>query len=806
MRRGSLFIALALVAGLVQVEAAKVTAAEVSVTIDGHGYGHGVGLSQWGAYGYAVDHGWSAAQILDHYYGGTVASTVPVGTTIGVRLQRLDDQQTAVVSPAGQLVVDGVAGGPFRSVVARELVNGTYRVWVRTDAQVCPSAAADPSATGWGYFGDFPTQVEIRSLVDTSVTTDFGDLPAVCEPGGTVRSYRGSIRAVNGTAGENRTVNVVPIEQYLRAVIAKEMSPSWASAGGGAGAQALQAQAVAARSYALAYRWYSYADICDSTCQAYMGAAARSSVAAGFVQVEYPSTDAAVAATAGVVRRVGTTAGPIAITMFSASNGGFTAPGSGGLMPFPAVVDEGDDTVANPNHNWTVTLTGSAISAAYPAIGSFTALTVVSRNGFGEWGGRVLSVQVAGSATAVTVSGADFRSKLGLKDTWFNVRGAAPVGDACSGRNVPPIVGATPALPGARYTPMQPTRLIDTRYGTGTAAIPLNGGCTMVIDPGVDPSVTAVAVNLTTVLAAANGYVAAYPCGVEKPLSSVVQSVANRVVAGMAIVPLGADGTFCVYSHTTTNLVVDLFGTYATGSGAKYEPVAPSRVFDSRGLSSPLPAGTVLYLPIGGSLKAPAGATGAALTVQSIGATRNGYVTVYPCSAAVPLVSSVTVNTGVSLTNHVETMLDGSGRVCVYISAPMHIVVDISGWFGPTATTEYFAITPVRAVDTRYNTGLVGGFAANVDRAIPLAGTNGLPPVGTIRAVMAQVTGVGAASAGYITVHPCMVPLPSVSMVRYIPGSAAATSVAGPVDGAGRWCVSTSSAVHVLVDINGYYR
>jgi hypothetical protein len=70
---------------------------------------------------------------------------------------------------------------------------------------------------------------------------------------------------------------------------------------------------------------------------------------------------------------------------------------------------------------------------------------------------------------------------------------------------------------------------------------------------------------------------------------------------------------------------------------------------------------------------------------------------------------------------------------------------------------------------------------------------------------MAQVTGVGAAAAGYVTVHPCMFPVPSVSMVRYIPGSAAATSVAGLLDGAGRWCVSTSSAVHVLVDINGYY-
>ena len=70
-----------------------------SVVIDGHGYGHGIGLSQWGAYGYAVDLGWSSAQILDHYYGGTVAGAVAPGEQMTVRLMRLDDQQTAVVIP-----------------------------------------------------------------------------------------------------------------------------------------------------------------------------------------------------------------------------------------------------------------------------------------------------------------------------------------------------------------------------------------------------------------------------------------------------------------------------------------------------------------------------------------------------------------------------------------------------------------------------------------------------------------------------------------------------------------------------------
>jgi SpoIID/LytB domain protein len=395
--------------------------------LDGRGNGHGYGLSQWGAYGYAVDFGWSSAQILDHYYGGTVAGTVALDTTITVRMQHLDDQQTAVVNPNGLLVVDGVVGGPWKSVLAREVSPSVYAVWARSDAQVCPAASDDPTALGWTLVaGALGAPVNIRTQADVATTSN-DDLVAVCEPSGNVRSYRGVIRATNGTAGENRTVNELPIEHYLRAVIAKEMSPSWANAGGGRGAQALQAQAVAARSYALASNRYSYAKTCDLDCQFYRGAAYRTSVGGPYIQVEYPSTDAAVAATAGVVRRVGDTSGIIALTMFAASNGGWTStvvgtPLASANMPFPAVVDEGDATALNPRHRWTATLTAAAIAAKYPSIGTFSSVTILARNGFGEWGGRVTLMRVNGTTGSVTVTGDAFRSAFGLTSTWFNPR------------------------------------------------------------------------------------------------------------------------------------------------------------------------------------------------------------------------------------------------------------------------------------------------------------------------------------------------------------------------------------------------
>ena len=106
--------------------------------------------------------------------------------------------------------------------------------------------------------------------------TAAADLLGVCKAGGLVDHYRGSIHAANGTAGENRTVNSVPIESYLRGVVPRESPASWGLAGGGAGANALRAQSVAARSYALTQNRYSYAQTCDSSaCQVYGGAGWR---------------------------------------------------------------------------------------------------------------------------------------------------------------------------------------------------------------------------------------------------------------------------------------------------------------------------------------------------------------------------------------------------------------------------------------------------------------------------------------------------------------------------------------------------
>lgn len=799
-----------------------VTAQATTLELEGGGFGHGVGLSQWGAYGYAVDEAWTASQILNHYYGGTTASTVALDTSITVRLQRLDGAQTAVVSREGNLVVDGVAGGPWKSVLVREVsALGTppvYAIWGRADAEVCPASTGDPVASGWTLVtSSKATSAEVRTQVDPyAPTTTFAQLAAVCEPGGTVRTYRGSIRAVNDVNGANRTVNVVRLEHYARSVVAKEMSPGWAYAGPNPdntqydrGIEALKAQAVAVRSYALASNHAAYAKTCDSTtCQAYMGAATRTAaLGTVFTAVEHVAVDAAVAATAGGVRL--TSAGAIAATFFSASNGGYTRPGFGSAITFPAVADTGDDTSLNPNYRWTATLSLASLADRY-GFTSVTGVVITANTGpasdpFNGWVTtvRVDGIRVDGSVGYLVTPGDTFRSHWGLKSSRFRIVDPNTP-DPCGSRVAPPVGAALGPAAAALFQPVTPVRLVDTRNGTGTAREPLGAGCTLVVDPGAPAEATSVVLNVTAVRPAASAPVTVYACGTPRPTISNLQAVAGRVVASTAVVRVGADGTVCIHSSQSMELVVDLFGHYSPTAGSKYQPITTLRLFDSRN-GAKVATGTTLRVKAVRTGGAPAGAAAGAFTLHASDASSNGFVTVFPCTATRPMASSLNATAGVNITNHLQVALNASGEVCIYVAAAMHITLDMSGWFGSSATTSYVAVTPYRAVDSRNGIGMTGGIAAGANRAVTLAPSTSLPAAATVRAVLANVTSTQATASGFITVHPCLSPVPSVSMVRFSAGANAATMVAGIDDASGRWCLYSSQFTHVIIDVTGYW-
>ena len=197
---------------------------------------------------------------------------------------------------------------------------------------------------------------------------------------GTRRAYRGSIVANRATSTSITPVSVLPMESYLRAVVPAEMPASWHP-------NALRAQAVAARSYANYDRAHATAgrtwDTCDTTsCQMYSG-----------VPAEYAASDAAVAATAGQTLTYGGTA---AFTQFGAANGGWTSAGS---QPYLAArADPYDGAIPNGANSWTKSITVASIQARWPSIGTYRQLRIISRDGHGQWGGRVLTAAIDGSA------------------------------------------------------------------------------------------------------------------------------------------------------------------------------------------------------------------------------------------------------------------------------------------------------------------------------------------------------------------------------------------------------------------------
>ncbi len=224
-------------------------------------------------------------------------------------------------------------------------------------------------------------------------------------PGGPT-PYRGVLQSRTSTRGGSQphriTVDKLSIEDYVRAVVPREVFPSWHQA-------ALRAQAVAARSYA-AYKMQfplsTQYELCDTTsCQVYGGAAA-----------EVASTDKATAHTAGQIR---TYQGKPALTEFSSSNGGYTVQSS---LPYQvATKDPYDGWSGNPYHRWSTTLTPATIESAWPALGNLTGITIDSRDGDGQWGGRVEELTLHGSDADVPLSGDTFRLTLGLRSTWFNL-------------------------------------------------------------------------------------------------------------------------------------------------------------------------------------------------------------------------------------------------------------------------------------------------------------------------------------------------------------------------------------------------
>ncbi|HEV8251454.1 MAG TPA: SpoIID/LytB domain-containing protein [Gaiellaceae bacterium] len=341
----------------------------VALSITGHGWGHGVGMCQWGAYGFA-QHGSTYAQILAHYYRGTELGRTPGPTQ--VRILLVDGATTLAIASQAPFAVEDATGESYDLAAGSLTLGNGLRIKV------------DP---------DKPAKQLTGPLVFKA-----GAAPLSVDG----KRYRGALE-VSVVNGRLRVVNVVGLDAYLLGVVPSEVPFTWP-------AEALKAQAVAARSYALAIRkpgrpFDAYADV-------------RSQVYGG-LDAEKPQTTDAVQATSGQIVLYG---GKVATTYFFSTSGGRTASieeAWPGAQPVPYLVSVPDpyDT-ASPYHTWgPLPVTAEKLRTTF----KLPRVPVDARVEAGR-SGRVSEVVFALSGGGeVSVPAGTVRAALGLRSTWFQV-------------------------------------------------------------------------------------------------------------------------------------------------------------------------------------------------------------------------------------------------------------------------------------------------------------------------------------------------------------------------------------------------
>jgi stage II sporulation protein D len=335
--------------------------------IRGHGWGHGVGLSQYGAYGYA-QHGYSYDRIVTHYFPGTELASAPSKT---IRVLLAGGLKKLAISSADPFTVEDGDG----------IDHDVSKLSLKLDSSLTLELDGEGSTSLAG-----------------PLLFDAGPSPLVFAG----RAYRGKLM-VEVVGDRLRLINYVGLEPYLYGVVPCESPHDWP-------ADALQAQAVVARSYALvsikpgsAYDVYA-----DTRSQVYLG---RSH--------EYPESTAAVNATAGEAVYY---QDEIARTFFFSTSGGRTAAIQDAwpkAQPIPYLVSVKDpyDKVS-PYHNWgPVTVSARKLARALGIPGPVSNLTTTVNGSK-----RVSVATLTGAAdTTYEVPGDTVRDALGLRSNWFRV-------------------------------------------------------------------------------------------------------------------------------------------------------------------------------------------------------------------------------------------------------------------------------------------------------------------------------------------------------------------------------------------------
>lgn len=355
--------------------------------------------------------------------------------------------------------------------------------------------------------------------------------------------------------------------------------------------------------------------------------------------------------------------------------------------------------------------------------------------------------------------------------------------------------GSAAALPApagveSDVVPVGPTRVLDTRDDPPGR---LSAGQVVEVDVSaeVPDGATAAAVYVTAAGPGDRGFLTVYDCDAARPTASSVNYAALTTRGAVTITPLSSSGSFCVFTRSATDLVVDLQAAFVPSGadGVRFSPLAtPDRLLDTRD------AGRAEILEIA----VPDGAEVVSVNLAAIGTGRRGFLTAYPCTPDVPVIASVNHGESEVVGGTAFVPVSDDGTICVYVKSGAHVTVDLTGTFAADGELVFVPVAPTRTIDTRTGIGGWGpihGRGQTIDaRVAP----------DDAEAVSGTLTLVEPLKPGHLRAFSCG-DLPETANVNAAAGQVLANSLTTGLASGGELCLFARSATNTVFDTTGWW-
>jgi hypothetical protein len=390
-------------------------------------------------------------------------------------------------------------------------------------------------------------------------------------------------------------------------------------------------------------------------------------------------------------------------------------------------------------------------------------------------------------------------------------------------------VGLATTYAATTYHPLTPTRILDSRDGTGGLTGKFSSNVARVFQVagrgGVPSNATAVNGNLTITQQSSPGYLYIGPVTMNNPTSSTLNFPMSDDRANAVTVALGPGGTLSItYAATssgkTAHVIFDVTGYFTPdASGARYVPVAPTRILDSRdgtgGLTGAFVSHVARTFQVTGRGGVPDSATAVTGNLTVTGQSSLGYLYVGPVAMNDPTSSTLNFPMNDDRANAAAVALGKGGTLSITYAAPTlgptaHVIFDVTGYFTPgTFGATFVPMTPTRILDSRDGTGgLTGAFSSHVARTFQVTGRGGVPASAT--AVTGNLTVTGQSSPGYLYIGPVAMNDPTSSTLNFPMNDDRANAVAVALGTGGTSSITYAAptlgpTAHVIFDVTGYF-